>query len=212
MSKELINSHYYIVSTLVILAATGIFFLQYEKQKPTVKDFVTLAVLSAVAVVSRAAFAMVPHFKPITGIIMICGIAFGSGAGFFVGVISAFVSNFIFGQGPWTPWQMFAYGMAGVCAGFLKKREIHTMPQVLLTAVYGFFVVLLIVGPILDTGSLFMMANVITKETAGAVYLSGLPVNAIHGAATFITLLLFCRPLLEKLNRMKQKYGIMNER
>jgi len=93
MSKELINSHYYIVSTLVILAATGIFFLQYEKQKPTVKDFVTLAVLSAVAVVSRAAFAMVPHFKPITGIIMICGIAFGSGAGFFVGVISAFVSN-----------------------------------------------------------------------------------------------------------------------
>ena len=109
MSKELINSHYYIVSTLVILAATGIFFLQYERQKPTVKDFVTLAVLSAVAVVSRAAFAMVPHFKPITGIIMICGIAFGSGAGFFVGVISAFVSNFIFGQGPWTPWQMFAY-------------------------------------------------------------------------------------------------------
>ena len=167
------------------------------------KDFVTLAVLSAVAVVSRAAFAMEPHFKPITGIIMICGIAFGSGTGFFVGVISAFVSNFIFGQGPWTPWQMFAYGIAGVCAGFLK---------VLLTAVYGFFVVLLIVGPILDTGSLFMMANVITKETAGAVYLSGLPVNAIHGAATFITLLLFCRPLLEKLDRMKQKYGIMNER
>lgn len=82
MSKELINSHYYIVSPLVILAATGIFFLQYERQKPTVKDFVTLAVLSAVAVVSRAAFAMVPHFKPITGIIMICGIAFGSGAGF----------------------------------------------------------------------------------------------------------------------------------
>lgn len=73
---------------------------------------------------------------------------------------------------------MFAYGIAGVCAGFLKKRKIHTMPQVLLTAVYGFFVVLLIVGPILDTGSLFMMANVITKETAGAVYLSGLPVNA----------------------------------
>ena len=208
MSKELIDSHYYLVSTLVILAATGIFFLQYERQKPTVKDFVTLAVLSAVAVVSRAAFAMVPHFKPITGIIMICGIAFVSGTGFFVGVISAFVSNFIFGQGPW---QMFAYGIAGVCAGFLKKREIHTMPQVLLTAVYGFCVVLLIVGPILDTGSLFMMANVITKETAGAVYLSGLPVNAIHGAATFITLLLFCRPLLEKLDRMKQKYGMMNE-
>lgn len=73
MSKELINSHYYIVSTLVILAATGIFFLQYERQKPTVKDFVTLAVLSAVAVVSRAAFAMVPHFKPITGIIISAG-------------------------------------------------------------------------------------------------------------------------------------------
>lgn len=209
MSKELINSHYYIVSTLVILASTGIFFLQYERQKPTVKDFVTLAVLSAVAVVSRAAFAMVPHFKPITGIIMICGIAFGSGAGFFVGVISSFVSNFIFGQGPWTPWQMAAYGIAGVCGGFLKKKEVKTFRQRIVTAVYGFAVVVLIVGPVLDTGSLFMMANVLTKETAGAIYLSGFPVNLIHGTATFLTLLLFAGPLLEKLDRMKKKYGIL---
>lgn len=209
MSKEFINSHYYLMSMLIIVIAFGIFFICFEKKKLEVKELVTLAVLSAIAVASRAAFVMVPHFKPMTGIIMICGMAFGSGAGFFVGAVSGFVSNFIFGQGPWTPWQMLAYGIAGAMAGLFRKRNITTKKQILFRAVYGFFVVLLLVGPILDTCAIFTMSNVVNAETAAAIYLSGLPVNAVHGAATFLTLLLLCRPMTEKLERIRIKYGIM---
>ena len=199
-----------LIVVCVVIAACAAGFVIMEHRKMDVRKIALIAVMTAMSVAGRFVFAALPGFKPVTAVVVLCGMYLGADAGFICGALSALISNCYFGQGPWTPWQMFAYGMAGVCAGLLKKREIHTMAQVLLTAVYGFFVVLLIVGPILDTSSLFMMANVITKETAGAVYLSGLPVNAIHGVVTFITLLLFCRPLLEKLNRMKQKYGIMN--
>ncbi len=211
MPKEFINSHYYLMSVLLILFAFGIFFVRFEKRKPQVKELVTLAVLSAIAVAARAAFVMIPHFKPMTGIIMITGMAFGWEAGFFAGVVSGFVSNFLFGQGPWTPWQMFAYGIAGAMAGILSKKELTSKKRIFLTAVYGFAVVLLLVGPILDTCAIFTMSNVVNAETAAAIYLSGLPVNVVHGAATFLTLLLLCRPMMEKLNRMKVKYGIMDK-
>ena len=107
------GTNYYLCSLLLILYAMVPFFISFERRKPQARELVTIAVMSAIAVASRAAFIMVPFFKPMTGIIMITGIAFGSEAGFLTGAVSAFASNFIFGQGPWTPWQMFAYGVAG---------------------------------------------------------------------------------------------------
>ena len=98
MSMELINTHYYLVSVIGIFLAFGVFLLGFERRKPQARELVTLAVMSGIAVASRAAFIMIPFFKPMTGIIMITGMAFGGGAGFLVGAVSAFVSNFIFGQ------------------------------------------------------------------------------------------------------------------
>lgn len=212
MSKEFINTHYYLFSVLIIVAAFGIFCLRLEKKKPQARELVTLAVMSAIAVAARAAFVMVPHFKPMSGVIMISGMAFGPGAGFFIGAVSAFVSNFMFGQGAWTPWQMLAYGMAGALGGLLKGKELSGMKRILLTAVYGFVVIVAIVGPILDTSSIFLMPDVNSAEACAAIYLSGLPLNAVHGVATFVTLLLLSRPMLEKLNRIKVKYGVMQEK
>jgi energy-coupling factor transport system substrate-specific component len=68
--------------------------------------------MCGIAITSRAIFIWLPHFKPMTAIIIITGIAFGTESGFLAGTISEFVSNFIFGQGPWTQWQMFALGIA----------------------------------------------------------------------------------------------------
>ena len=124
MSKELINGNYYLISVGLILLAFVVFFFSYERRKPQAREMVTLSVMSAIAIASRAAFAMIPFFKPMSGIIMITGMAFGPGAGFLTGVVSGFVSNFIFGQGPWTPWQMFAYGIGGALAGWLHKKNI----------------------------------------------------------------------------------------
>lgn len=210
-SKYFGNRRYYLCSLLLIILSMIPFFLSFEKRKPEAREIVTLAVMCAIAVASRAVFIMVPHFKPLVGIVMITAIAFGAEAGFLTGAVSAFVSNFIFGQGPWTPWQMFAYGIAGFLAGLLTKTGILKKEKKLMSAIYGGLEVLLITGPILDTCSIFLMSNVVNREAAAAIYLSGLPVNAVHALATFLTIFLLLKPMLEKLERIKIKYGMMEE-
>lgn len=204
------DRQHYIVSLLIILYSMVPFFLMYEKRKPQARELVVIAVMCAIAVVSRAAFIWAPHFKPMTAIVMITGIAFGATAGFLTGAVSGFVSNFIFGQGVWTPWQMFAAGIAGFLAGILmhkgilKKKRLHL-------CIFGGLTVMLIVGPLLDTSALFTMASGISWESARLIYLSGLPVNTIHATATVLTLFFFSKPMLEKLDRIKLKYGMMGD-
>lgn len=205
------NGRYYVSSILLILLSMVPFFLSFEKRKPQAREIVTLAVMCAIAVASRAAFIMIPHFKPMVGIIIITALSFGPEAGFLTGAVSGFVSNFIFGQGPWTPWQMFAFGIAGFLAGLLAKAGILKGEKRVPAAVFGGVVVLCIVGPLLDTSTLFTASSVISRESAAAVYLSGLPVNGVHAVATILTVLLLSRPITEKLNRIKIKYGMMEE-
>lgn len=210
MSKELINGNYYLVSVGLILLAFVVFFFSYERRKPQAREMVTLSVMSAIAIASRAAFAMIPFFKPMMGIVMITGMAFGPGAGFLTGVVSGFVSNFIFGQGPWTPWQMFAYGVGGAIAGLLYKKSIMHESLRIQTALLGYVIIQVIVGPILDVCSIFTMGQPVTGTYALAIFGSGLIPNLIHGVATALTLLLLGKPMMEKLNRMKTKYGMMD--
>lgn len=202
------NQQYYAVSLMVILLSMVPFFLAFESRKPQAREVVTLAVMCALAVASRAVFIWLPHFKPMTAIIMIAGAAFGAEAGFLTGAVSAFVSNFLFGQGPWTPWQMLAFGIAGFLVGLLCNKGILSKKRIPLS-IFGGIAVLVLIGPILDTSTLFMTAASVTQESAAAVYLSGLPVNAVHALATFLTLLLVSQPLFEKLDRIKLKYGMM---
>ena len=205
---------YYLSSLVIIILTLAAFYLRFEHRRPQAREVVVLAVMSALAVASRAVFAAIPHFKPLMGIVMLTGIAFGPEAGFLCGSISAFASNFIFGQGPWTPWQMFAYGVGGLLAGLfaqwgvLKKTPAKAKDFAVL-GIFGFLVIVLIVGPLLDTSSLFMMANTVNSTSAAAIYLSGLPVNLIHGGATLLTMVLVGKPLLEKLQRIQVKYGMM---
>lgn len=200
---------YYLASLLIIIYTMIPFFMAFEHRKPQARELVLLAVMSALAVAARTAFIAVPNFKPITAIIMITGIALGAEAGFLTGAVSAFASNFIFGQGPWTPWQMVAYGLAGFIAGILFRKL--NREKRLPLAIVGFLLVLLVIGPLLDTCAVFTMSSVVDKSSVLAVYAAGIPVNVVHGAATFLTLLLFAKPLLEKLDRVKIKYGLMEE-
>lgn len=202
------SRNYYLISVLFIFYTMATFFLAFEKRKPQAREMVVLAVLCALAVASRTAFIWVPHFKPMAGIIIIAGVAFGPEAGFLTGTISTFASGFIFGQGAWTPWQMFAFGAAGFLAGFLYRKGILPKKPLPL-AVFGFLTIVLIVGPILDTSTFFMVGTSMGGAGAGAVYLSGLPVNLIHGTAVALTLLLVSRPMFEKLDRVRIKYGMM---
>lgn len=205
---------YYLSSLLIIILTLGAFFLHFENRRPQAREVVVLAVMSALAVASRAVFAAIPHFKPMMGIVMLTGIAFGPEAGFLCGAVSGFISNFIFGQGPWTPWQMFAYGVGGLLAGLFArwgvlKKAPAKMKDFVILGIFGFFTIVLIVGPLLDSSTLFMMSNMVNTTSAAAIYLSGLPVNLVHGAATLVTMVLVGKPLLEKLQRIQIKYGMM---
>ena len=172
----------------------------------------TIAVMCALATAARVVI-HIPGFKPILGIIMVAGIAFGAEAGFLTGAVSAFASNFFFSQGPWTPWQMMAYGIGGFVAGLLfhKKRPFPGRPwlSTLALSAVGFLTVMLVVGPLLDTCTVFTTGSRITWKYALAVYAAGFGYNLTHAAATAITIFLVSRPLLEKLDRLKRKYGMM---
>lgn len=205
---------YYLSGLTVIVLTMAAFFLHFESRKPQARELVILAVLCALAVGSRAAFAAVPHFKPMLAIVMLTGIAFGPESGFLCGAISGFASNFIFGQGPWTPWQMFAYGIAGLLAGLLAmwgvlKKTPKGWKDVIVLAVFGFLAILVIVGPLLDTSTFFTMTTTYDTAAVLAVYAAGVPVNCIHGAAVALTMLLFGKPLLDRLQRIQIKYGMM---
>ena len=154
---------------------------------------------------------MVPSFKPVAAIVILSGISFGGEAGFLVGCLIMMLSNMFMGQGPWTPWQMFAYGIGGLLAGLLARKGIMTEKKRIRTAVIGFLIILCIVGPLLDTCSVFTMVTNFTRASVGAIYMSGLPVNIVHGVATALTLLILCKPMMEKLERIRIKYGMMGE-
>lgn len=199
---------YYLISTMIIIELMLPFFFRFEARRPQARELVILTVMAALAAVSRVAFFFSPFLKTITGIIMITGIAFGPEAGFLTGAVAAFASNFFFSQGPWTPWQMFAYGFGGFFAGLVfHNHRAWAKPWVL--APFGFFTILLIVGPMLDSCTVFTMLSKFTKKSVLAVYSAGVMYNVNHGIGAALTLFFVSRPLLAKLDRLQTKYGIL---
>lgn len=197
---------FYIVSTAVIVELMVPFLLAFESRKPQARELVVIAVLSALAVAARVVI-LIPHFKAIFAVIMISGIAFGPEAGFMVGAISALASNFFYGQSANTPWQMFAYGAGGMLAGFLFAGG-RLPRKKWIMGIFGFLATVLFVGPLLDTGSVFLSLPTLSWEAALPLYISGFPVNLSQGICTFLVMFLFGNPLLEKLDRVKTQYGM----
>ena len=167
-----------------------------------------ISVLAAIGVAGRAAFFMVPSFKPVAAIVILTGISFGGEAGFLVGSLTMLISNMFMGQGPWTPWQMFSYGMIGYLAGILFQKGILKARKVDL-CIYGFLSVFLIFGGIMNPASILMAYGYITKKSLIAFYISGAPVDLVQATSTVIFLWILSRPLLEKLERVKRKYGLL---
>ena len=198
------------VMLIVVMAAMLPFFMMFEGRKPKAREIMVISVLAAIGVAGRAAFFMVPSFKPVAAIVILTGISFGGEAGFLVGSLTMLISNMFMGQGPWTPWQMFAFGMIGFLAGILYQKGILKARKFDL-CIYGFLSVFLIYGGIMNPASILMSYGYITKSSLIAYYISGAPVDLVHAASTVIFLWLLSRPLLEKLERIKVKYGLIQE-
>ena len=206
LGTQLPGKWYMLTSTLVIAEILIPFFLAFEGRRPQARELVLMAVLCALSVAARVVIA-IPNFKAIYGVVMIAGIALGPEPGFLVGAVAAFISNFFRGQGIWTPWQMLAYGACGMLMAFLfRKGKLPRKP--LLLGIAGFAIVLLFVGPLLDTCNLFMMPIEMNLQSILAMYGMGFAVNVSQGISTFIVLFLLGKPLLGKLDRIRMKYGM----
>ena len=238
---------YYVTSLIIIGLAMIPFALVFEGRKPQARELVVIAVLVALTVAGRAAFFMVPQFKPVVAMVIIAGAALGAESGFAVGALSAFVSNFVFGQGPWTPWQMLAFGIIGFIAGLLfyqlaasigapsrdgsmrpdlssgakwydanrlgwnvrARRRVERL-RILVLCIFGGTFTFVLYGILLDTAAALMFASGgFSWSGLLATYVSGIPMNAVHALATVFFLLVLAKPMIEKLERVKKKYGLL---
>ena len=200
---------YYFTSLLILLEAMVPFLLLFEGRKVQARELVIIAVLCALGVAGRAAFFMIPAFKPVVALVIIAGVALGAETGFLIGAVTMLISNLIFGQGPWTPWQMFAMGLIGFLAGVIfHKKAAKVSPAIL--AVFGALATFLIYGILLNISSLLVFYNDPSLPMMVTVYLLGLPFDIVHTIATITFILLIGRPMLKKLDRIKIKYGLIN--
>ena len=202
------DQKYLFISLLVMLECMLPFFLVFEGRKPQARELVIIAVLCAITVASRTVFLALPQIKPVLALVIISGISLGSESGFMIGAISMLISNIYFGQGAWTPWQMFAAGIIGFLSGVLFYRGILGKNRLSLS-IYGFVVTILIYGLIMNYSSLVLSHTPINRDSLIAFYAQGLPLDILHALSTAVILFLFAHPMLEKLNRIKTKYRLL---
>ena len=174
LGKQIHGRWFYLTCTLITIELMIPFFLRFEARRPQARELTLVAVMAALAAASRVAFVFLPGFKPIIGIIMISGIAFGPESGFLIGAVSVFASNFFYSQGPWTPWQMMAYGTAGLLAGLLfcrrRKKLVRNRMFIPMMGIFGFFSVLFIIGPLLDCCTVFTVLPRLTFQSVMSVF------------------------------------------
>lgn len=197
---------WYWPAALLLLAVTFIpFYARFEGRQARAEEIVLLAELAAIAAVLRVPFAAIPSVQPTSFVIIAAGLALGSERGFLVGSLAALVSNIFLGQGPWTPWQMFAWGMMGLTAGLLGKSRLGQKRIVHLVFGLGWG---LAFGWFMNLWYLFSMGQDVSWPFYLLACLTSLPMDLAHGAGNVFFLLLFERQFLGILRRVRLKYRL----
>jgi uncharacterized membrane protein len=199
------NSKYMALSLAGAIVSCIPFFIRFEKSGATEREIVMIAVMIALSVCSRFIFAALPHFKPVTAVVIITGMYFGADAGFVTGALTAVISNFYYGQGPWTPFQMAVWGLIGFTAGVINSKKLLKNRAVLIvfSALSGVvFSLLMDIWTTLSVEKAFSLSRYI-------VYVStSLPIMAQYVVSNVIFILLLEKPIGKKLERIKTKYGM----
>ena len=200
--------NYYLMALLVMLACMLPFFMVFEGRKPQARELTIIAVLCALGVAARAAFFMLPQFKPVVALTIISGVAFGGETGFLVGAMTMLASNFLFSQGPWTPFQMFAAGIIGFLAGVLFRKGWLRRSRAALCS-YGAIAAIVLYGGLMNPVAALLSSRELSWQVLMSYYITGFPVDCVHAAATVFFLWVLAEPMLEKLDRIKTKYGLV---
>jgi len=197
------KKYVWITLTVTILALV-LFYTSFEKKNMKARRIVVISVMTALSVLGRFVFAIVPGFKPITAIAVITAIWLDGESGFLVGSLSAVISNFYFGQGPWTPFQMFSWGMIGLIAGYLANPLKRSR---VLLAIYGVFAGM-IFSLIMDVWTVLWYDGAFHWNLYLTAFGTAIPHTISYAVSNVVFLLLLGRPFGEKLERVKLKYGI----
>lgn len=193
------------LTLLVALLAVGLVFASFEASRPPLRQLMPTAVLAATAAAGRVLFAPVPDVKPVSAIAIVAGAALGRRSGFMVGAVAALVSNFFFGQGSWTPWQMYAWGLVGYLGGVFADRGLLERGGVLYA--WGFLSALMY-GAILNGYYVLGFVRPLTWPSVLAAYAAGFPLDCVHGVATAAFLAAIWLPWGRSIRRVVRKYDL----
>ena len=189
------------LTLLVVAASIALMLLGYERSRPGLRQLMPTATLAGVAAAGRVLFAPLPYVKPVSAIAILAGAVLGRRSGFVVGALAALVSNFFFGQGPWTPWQMYSWGLVGYLAGVLPLGKGRS--------VYAWGVASgLMYGAILNGWYVVGFVRPLTWQGTLAAYAAGIPFDVMHGVATAGFLVLVWGRWRRALERVVAKYDM----
>ena len=187
-----------------MILTIAVFYARFEKKQTRTRRMVIIAVMTALSVLGRFIFSVIPAFKPITAIVVITAIWLGPECGFMVGSLSALISNFYFGQGPWTPFQMVAWGLLGVIAGLINKPLKKSR---IALALYGLFAGIAF-SCIMDVWTVMWFNDGFAWNLYITAIITAIPQIITYAVSNVVFLLALGRPFGEKLERVINKYGI----
>lgn len=192
--------------TILVLTIFSLllFYAGFERRTVGTRRMIIIAVMTALSVVGRFVFAVIPGFKPITAIVIITAIWLGGESGFLAGSLTALISNFYFGQGPWTPFQMLGWGLIGLLAGYLHKPLQKSRVAL---ALYGVLAALLYTL-LMDVWSVLWYNSGFNWSLYLATLATAIPYTVSYAVSNVVFLLCLGRPFGEKLARVKIKYGV----
>jgi len=187
----------------VAILSLALLFAGVERSRPAMRQLMPTAVLAGVAAAGRVALAAVPDVKPVSAIAIVAGATLGRHAGFATGALAALISNCFFGQGAWTPWQMYAWGLVGYVGGLLGQVGLAQRRWVLVG--WG-----LVSGPvyglILNSWYVVGFVRPLTVEAVLSAFALGIPLDVVHGLATAAFLTLIWEPWRDAIMRATSRY------
>lgn len=201
------KEEYYLPLSFMIIGLAMIpFFIRFEQRARSAEELLLIAVISAIAAVSRVPFAPLPSVQPTSFVIMMAGLVFGAEAGFLVGSTAAVVSNIFLGQGPWTPWQMFCWGMIGFTAGLLKDTA--WMKTRIGQSAFGFSWGFLF-GWIMNLWFILGFYDEPGWSIFVSAYAASFYFDLAHALSNVFFIMLFSNVWIRILSRVQRKYGLM---
>jgi energy-coupling factor transport system substrate-specific component len=193
------------LSFILLLLIIGVIFAKFEEASFSSKEVALIGILAAITAASRIPFAALPNIKPCTFLIIVTGLVFGSLAGAMVGSMTAAVSNMFFGQGPWTAWEMVAWAMVGIVAGYVGKKvkeEITVTHIIMLGVVLG-----LAYNTLMDFSSwiTFYRADI---DLLIPTFVAGIPFGILHIVGNVVFAAVLGKPVLMLFKRFKRRSHI----